>query len=170
MLLKFGDHSPEVTDPVFIAPGSYVIGRVRLGAYASVWFNAVIRGDTEAISVGERTNIQDNSVLHADAGIPCQLGEGVTVGHRAIIHGAIIDSHVLVGMGSIIMNKAHIGSECIIGAGALITEGTEIPPGHLVLGSPARVVRPLTDQERVRIRAAAQHYVDIWLEQGWQFH
>ncbi|MDA8194036.1 MAG: gamma carbonic anhydrase family protein [Thermaerobacter sp.] len=170
MVLDFGQWSPEMDSPVFVAPGSYIVGQAKIGAYASIWFNAVVRADAEMIRIGPRCNIQDGTVLHADQGFPCLLGEGVTVGHRAIIHGAIIDSHVLVGMGSIIMNGAHIGSHCIVGAGTVVTEGENIPAGHLVLGSPGRVVRPVTDAERARIVAAAQHYVDLWLAQGWRFH
>lgn len=167
--MDFGDKSPKVTSPVFLAPGSYVIGAVELGKQASVWFNAVIRADTERIRLGERSNLQDHGMLHADAGFPCFIGDEVTIGHGAIIHGAQIDHHVLIGMGAIILNGARIHSDVIVGAGALITENMEIPEGSLVLGQPARVVRELSDRERQKIRLSAQHYVDLWIEQGWHF-
>lgn len=169
MLMDFGQWSPETESPVFLAPGSYVVGHAWLGKEASVWFNAVIRADTEAIRVGAKSNVQDNSILHADFGKPCVIGEEVTIGHGCIIHGAQVDDRVLVGMGSIIMNGVHVQSDVVIGAGTLITENTEIPSGSLVLGRPGRVVRPLTAEEIDRIRWSAAHYVGLWVNQGWHF-
>ena len=169
MVLDFGEWSPVVSSPVFIAPGSYIIGQAEIAQYASVWFNAVIRADSAQIRIGERSNVQDGAVLHADQSYTCELGGDVTVGHRSVIHGDTIGSHVLVGMGSIIMNGARIGSHCIVGAGTLITEGQEIPPGQLVLGSPGRIVRPLREDEIDLIAKSAQHYVDLWLTKGWHF-
>lgn len=169
MLMDFGQWSPSVDSPVFLAPGSYVIGQAHLGHQSSVWFNAVIRADSEQIQLGARSNVQDNAVLHADRGIPCVIGEEVTIGHGAIIHGARIFDQVLVGMGSIVMNGAQIGSDVIIGAGSLVTTGMEIPGGVLVYGQPARIIRALSDEEKGRIRGSAQHYVDLWIQQGWHF-
>jgi carbonic anhydrase/acetyltransferase-like protein (isoleucine patch superfamily) len=167
MLMDYGSWSPDVKTPVFIAPGAYVIGQVTLLEEGSVWFNAVIRADAEAIRLGARSNVQDNATLHADAGFPCLIGREVTIGHGAIVHGARVEDRVLIGMGSIIMNGAVVHSDVIVGAGALITEGTEIPPGVLVLGHPARVIRPLTEAERAQIVAAATHYVERWQQPGW---
>lgn len=169
MLMDFGEWSPQVESPVFLAPGAYVIGQARLRQEASVWFNAVIRADSEVIELGARSNLQDNAVLHADPGSPLMIGAEVTIGHGAVIHGARLHDRVLVGMGSIIMNNAQIQPDVIIGAGTLITEGTEIPSGCLVLGRPGRVVRDLRPQELERIRLAAAHYVDLWKNQGWHF-
>lgn len=170
VLLQFGAHHPTTEDPLFLAPGSYVIGRVHLGAYSSVWFNAVIRGDSGDIRVGRRSNVQDNAVLHADPGYPCVVGDNVTIGHGAIIHGAVIGDSVLIGMGAVIMNGARVGRGTIVGAGALIPEGREIPDQSLVLGSPGRVVRQLSDDEVAAIGKSADDYVRLWLDQGWRFH
>lgn len=170
MLLKFGEYEPSVAHPVFIAPGSYLIGQVRVEKEASIWFNAVARADTTPIHIGYRTNVQDGAVLHADPGYPCELGHDVTIGHRAVIHGAHLDDYVLVGMGAIIMNGAEIGHHCIVGAGAVIPRGMVIPPLSLVLGMPGRVVRPLTEDDAKHIERAAQHYVDLWVDQNWSFH
>src|SRR5258708_2677926 len=121
---------------VFIAPGARVMGDVTLEEDASVWFNAVLRGDTETVRVGRRTNVQDLCMLHADPGFPCIVGEGVTVGHGAIVHGARIGDNVVVGMHSVVMNGATIGADSIVAVGAVVTEGTEVPPGSLVMGVP----------------------------------
>lgn len=151
---------PDQVDPsVFIAPNATVLGDVTIDADASVWFQAVIRGDTEAIRVGRETNIQDGSVLHADPGFPCTLGERVTVGHGAIVHGATVEDDCLVGMRAVVMNGARIGAGSIVGVGAVVTEGTQIAPGSLVLGVPGRVVRTLQPSDRERIAHASQHYV-----------
>lgn len=167
--MDFGEWSPSVESPVFLAPGSYVIGRAELGSEASVWFNSVIRADTERIRLGARSNLQDNSTVHADFGLPCLIGDDVTIGHGCVVHGAQIADRVLVGMGSTIMNGAHVASDVIIGAGTLITQGADIPSGALVLGRPGRVVRSLTPEEVERILWSAQHYVSLWREQGWHF-
>lgn len=169
MLMDFGDWSPTVESPVFLAPGSYVIGQAELGRESSVWFNAVIRADTDRIRLGQRSNLQDNSTLHADFGQPCLIGDDVTIGHNTIVHGARLEDRVLVGMGSLIMNGAVIHSDVIIGAGTLITEGAEVPSGSLVVGRPGRVLRRLTEAEIERIRWSSQHYVELWLRQGWHF-
>lgn len=143
----------------FIAPGAVVVGDVTLGPDSSVWFQAVIRGDCEAIRIGARSNVQDGCVLHADPGFPCTIGEGVTIGHRAIIHGATVGDNVVVGMGSILLNGARVGENSIIAAGAVVTEGAEIPPGSLVMGMPGKVKRTLTPEEIERNRRSAEHYV-----------
>jgi carbonic anhydrase/acetyltransferase-like protein (isoleucine patch superfamily) len=133
--------------PAFISPSASISGQVSIGAGSSVWHNATLRGDMAPIFVGERTNIQDGAVLHVDDGQPCDVGDDVTVGHGAIVHGCKVGDRCLVGMGSIILNGAEIGDECIVGAGALVTEGKKIPPRSLVLGSPAKVVREIGDEE-----------------------
>jgi carbonic anhydrase/acetyltransferase-like protein (isoleucine patch superfamily) len=153
---------PEWIDPsVFVAPGAVITGAVHLAAQCSVWYNAVLRGDTDAIDIGPRTNVQDGAVLHVDAGLPCRIGAGVTIGHRAVVHGALIEDDVLIGIGVIILSGAQIGHDCIVGAGSVVTGRTIIPPGSMVLGVPGRVVRPLTDEEKHSIRAAADHYVEF---------
>jgi len=138
-----------------------VVGDVTLGEGSSVWYNAVLRGDINRIVVGHHTNIQDNCVLHLADDIPCILGHFVTVGHNAIVHAATIGSETLVGMGSRILDGAVIGAQCLIGAGALVTQGTQIPPGSLVLGAPAKVVRPLTAEERASLKGFAEKYVEL---------
>jgi carbonic anhydrase/acetyltransferase-like protein (isoleucine patch superfamily) len=152
----------ELVDPTaFIARGAMVLGDVTLGAHSSVWFQAVLRGDSEPIRVGPRTNIQDGCVLHADPGFPCSLGQGVTVGHRAIVHGATVADHVTIGMGAILLNGCRIGSGSIVGAGAVVPEGVEIPPGSVVLGVPGKVRRAATADDLELIRLAADHYVEL---------
>lgn len=152
---------PEgVHENAFIAPGAVVLGAVTIGAESSVWFNAVVRGDTEAVQIGPRTNIQDLCVLHADPGFPCILGEGVTLGHSAIVHGATVGDNVVIGMRAVVMNGAKVGANSIIGVGAVVTAGAEIPPGSLVLGLPAKVRRRLSDDEIARNRMTAEHYVE----------
>ena len=142
----------------FVACNATVFGRVTLGEGSSVLFGAVIRGDTECITIGADTNIQDNCVLHADPGYPLTLGRGVTVGHGAILHGCAVGDNTMVGMGAIILNGARIGKNCLVGAGALVTQNMQIPDGSLVLGSPARVKRPLTEAEMESNRLSAAHY------------
>jgi carbonic anhydrase/acetyltransferase-like protein (isoleucine patch superfamily) len=147
-------------DPtVFIAQGAIVLGDVHLGKNASVWFNAVVRGDTAPISIGEETNIQDLSMIHADPGLPCLVGNRVTVGHRVILHGCTIEDDCLIGMGAILLNKVRVGRGSVIGAGALLLEGTEVPSGSLVVGFPGRIVRPVDEVMRGHIERAWRHYV-----------
>lgn len=157
------DHlDPALTaiDPgAFVAQGAVVLGDVHLGAASSLWYGVVARGDVAPIRVGPETNVQDLSVLHADEGFPCSIGRGVTIGHRCIVHGATIEDHALIGMGAIVMNGAVIGSESLVGAGALVTEGTVVPPRSLVLGSPAKVRRELTDAEVAGLHESAARYV-----------
>lgn len=146
---------------VFIAPNATVIGNVSLGDNASVWFGAVIRGDEDKIKIGERTNVQDNAVLHADPGDPCLLGDDCIVGHSAIVHGAKVANNVLIGMHSTILNNAEIGEFCIIGANALVTAGTVIPPYSMVLGSPAKVVKQLNEKQIEAVKRNAAVYVEL---------
>lgn len=145
----------------FIHPLAFVCGDVSLGARASVWPTAVVRGDTAAIVIGEESNIQDGTVVHVDHGVPCTIGARVGVGHRAIVHGATVEDDVLVGMGAILLNRVHVGRGSIVGAGAVCREGMVIPPNSLVLGVPGRVVRETTVEERERIRRTVASYLDL---------
>ena len=144
----------------WIAPGASVIGSVTLENNASVWFNAVVRGDNEQITIGENSQVQDGAVLHADPGFPLVLGTGVSIGHSAMVHGCTIGDGTLVGIKSVILNGAVIGKNCLIGANALVGEGKVIPDGSLVIGSPGKVARKLTDEEIARINATAGNYVN----------
>ncbi len=149
------------TQEVLILPGAAVNGDVTLGRGCSVWYNAVIRGDVSPIRIDEDTNIQDNAVLHTSYQFPLVLGRGVTVGHGAILHGCTVEDNVLIGMGAIVLDGAVIGRDSIVGAGALVTKNTRIPPGSMVLGSPAKVKRALTEEEIAAIRENAREYVAI---------
>ena len=151
--------SQSIHDSVFVAPGAVVLGNVAIGEQSSVWFGSVIRGDTEQITIGNRTNVQDLSVIHADPGLPCTIGDGVTLGHGAIVHGATVENDVMIGIRATVLNGATIGNGSIVAAGALVTEGTQIPPDSLVMGVPGKVVRTVSDAQRERIRHAAAHYV-----------
>jgi len=152
---------PELIHPsIYLAPGAVVIGDVTIGEDSSIWFNAVLRGDTAAIRIGQRTNIQDCSVLHADEGFPCTVGDGVTVGHGAIVHGAIVENNVMIGMRAVVMNGARVGENSLVAVGAVVLEGMIIPPGSLVMGMPARIKGELSPDHIARIRAAADHYVN----------
>ena len=152
-------HPELIDEDAFVAPGATVRGHVRIAGGASVWFGAVIRGDTERVVIGERSNIQDLSVLHADPGYPCRIGDDVTVGHAAVVHGATIGDGALIGIRAVVLNGAKVGVGAIVGAGALVTEGCEIPDGHLAVGVPAKVIRQLTDDDIARNRRTAKHYV-----------
>jgi carbonic anhydrase/acetyltransferase-like protein (isoleucine patch superfamily) len=149
-----------IDESAFIAPGAVVLGDVSLGRNSSVWYNTVIRGDMAPISIGEETNIQDLSVVHVDEGLPCVIGNRVGVGHRVILHGCTVEDHCLIGMGSIVLNRARIGTGSVIGAGAVIPEGVEIPPGSLVMGVPGRVIRRVDAELTQRITGTWQHYVE----------
>jgi carbonic anhydrase/acetyltransferase-like protein (isoleucine patch superfamily) len=159
MPIRFlGDRRPRIDDTSYVADGAQIIGDVDLGPGASVWFNAVLRGDTERITVGSGTNIQDGAILHADPGYPCTIGAGVVAGHGAILHGCQIEDNCLIGMGAIVLNGARIASGSIVAAGAIVTEGKEFPPRSLIVGVPARVVRETTAQDLEQISAGARHY------------
>jgi carbonic anhydrase/acetyltransferase-like protein (isoleucine patch superfamily) len=153
--------TPALGRNVFVAPGAVVLGDVTLGDHASVWYHAVLRGDINRIVVGHHTNIQDNSVLHLADEFPCLLGNYVTVGHNAIVHACTVEDEVLVGMGSTILDGAVIGRQSLIGARALVTPGLRVPPGSLVLGAPAKVVRPLSGDERRGLKKLAEKYVRV---------
>ncbi|WP_228717288.1 gamma carbonic anhydrase family protein [Allosaccharopolyspora coralli] len=159
--LTFGEHTPQLDDGAWAAPGSSLIGRVRLATQANVWYTTVLRGDVADISVGARSNVQDGVVMHADEGFPAVVGNDVTIGHRAVVHGCTIEDEVLIGMGSVVLNGAKIGSGSLVAAGAVVLEGVEIPPGSLVAGTPGKVRRELTGDEQEMIRASARHYVDL---------
>jgi carbonic anhydrase/acetyltransferase-like protein (isoleucine patch superfamily) len=146
---------------VFIAPTAVVLGDVTLEADASVWYHAVVRGDLAPIRIGSETNIQDSSVIHVDTGVPCTVGRRVGVGHRVVLHGCTIDDECLIGMGSVVLNGVRIGGGSVIAAGAVIPEGVLIPAGSLVMGVPGRVVRPVDDTLRQRIRSTWQNYVEL---------
>lgn len=144
----------------YIADNATVIGSVTLGNNASIWFNAVVRGDSNTITIGENTNIQDSCVCHTEDGNPLTIGANVTVGHKAMLHGCTIGSNCLIGINAVVLNGAEIGDDCIIGANSLVTEGKKIPSGSLVLGSPGKVVRQITDEEKHTIAHSAAHYVE----------
>jgi carbonic anhydrase/acetyltransferase-like protein (isoleucine patch superfamily) len=150
----------QVHPSVFVAAGAVIVGDVTLDEAASVWFNAVLRGDTEPIVVGARSNIQDLCVLHVDPGFPLKIGSGVTVGHRAIVHGATVGDNCIIGMGAILLNGVVVGDNCIVGAGSLLTQGKAFPAGTLILGSPAKVARDLKPEEIAENRDSAERYVE----------
>lgn len=157
-LYELAGRRPRIAQDAWIAPSADLIGEVDLAALASVWFGAVIRADNTPILVGARSNIQDGAMLHSDPGAPCTVGEDVTVGHHAILHGCTVGDRTLIGMGAIILNRAFIGEDCIVGAGALVTEGKTFPSGHLIVGSPARAIRPLDDMQKAMLKASAALY------------
>lgn len=159
-IYSLGERQPSLGRDVWVAPNATVIGDVRLGDYASIWWNAVLRADNDTITIGAESNIQDGSVLHVDDGVPLILGARVTVGHLVMLHGCSIGDESLIGIKSVILNKAVIGRHCIIGANSLIPEGKVIRERSLVMGSPGKVVRELSDEEVARLRLAAQGYVE----------
>ena len=150
---------PDIADNAYVAPSAQIIGNVKMADHSSVWFGAVIRGDNDLIEIGARTNIQDNSVLHTDPGIPLIIGDGVIVGHRVMLHGCKIGENTLIGIGATILNGAVIGKNCIIGAHSLITEGKVIPDGSMVVGSPGRIIKSLTEQHFQMLRINSEVYV-----------
>lgn len=161
MIGNFNNKKPKVHSSCFIADSADVVGDIVIGENSNVWFGTVIRGDTNNIIIGENTNIQDNCTLHVDGTAPLIIGDNVTVGHGVILHGCVIDNSTLIGMGSIVLNNAKIGAESIIGAGSLVTEGKEIPSGVLCMGSPAKIIRELTEEEKIKTRKSAEHYVQL---------
>ena len=162
MIFELGNKRLTGDEKYWIAPSANVIGDVTLKNNSSVWFNAVIRGDIENITVGEGSNVQDNSVLHTDYGVPLKIGKMVTVGHLVMLHGCTIMDNSLIGIGSTILNKSVIGKNCIIGANSLITEGKIIPDNSLVMGSPGKVIRQITEEEKKAITENALRYIDNW--------
>jgi carbonic anhydrase/acetyltransferase-like protein (isoleucine patch superfamily) len=155
------DHlTPRLADTAWVADSAQVMGNVELAADTSVWFGAVLRGDTEVIRVGRGSNIQDHSVIHADIGYPVTIGENVTVGHQVMLHGCTIGDGSLIGIQAVVLNGAKIGRHCLVGAGALVTEGKEFPEGSLIVGSPAKVVRQLTPEQMAGLERSAENYVE----------
>ncbi|MCA3560580.1 MAG: gamma carbonic anhydrase family protein [Aestuariivirga sp.] len=146
----------------WIAPSAAVVGKVKLGRFASVWFGAVIRGDNELITIGENSNVQDGAVMHTDPGLPLTVGRNCTIGHKAILHGCLIGDNTLIGMGAVILNRAKIGNNCLIGANALITEGKAIPDNSLVMGQPGKIAGELNEDAIARLRRSAETYVKNW--------
>jgi carbonic anhydrase/acetyltransferase-like protein (isoleucine patch superfamily) len=161
MVHSFEGERPDIAKAAFIAWNAEVMGRVSLGEGSSVWFGAVLRGDIAEIRIGAETNIQDGCVVHVDHGTPCVVGEQVTIGHMAVIHACTIGDRCLIGMGAIILNRAVIGEDCIVGAGALVTQGKSFPPRSMILGSPAKVARSLTDEEVASLRGHALDYAEL---------
>jgi carbonic anhydrase/acetyltransferase-like protein (isoleucine patch superfamily) len=146
----------------WIAPDAHVIGRVRLGAEVGIWFGAILRGDNEWIEIGQGSNIQEGAMLHTDMGAPLTVGAGCTIGHHAILHGCTLGANTLIGMGATVLNHARIGANCLVGANALVTEGKEFPDGSLIVGAPAKAVRPLDAVAIEGLRSSASHYVENW--------
>jgi len=161
-LFKLANRSPQIHSESWIAPNATVIGDVRLAKNASLWWNVTARGDTDSISIGENTNIQDGSVLHADEGVPLSIGRDVTVGHMAMLHGCTVGDGSLIGIGSVILNHAVIGKNCIVGANTLIPESKTYPDRSLIIGSPGKVIRQLDDAEVARLGDSAAGYVANW--------
>ncbi len=151
--------APQVHPSAFVADSAQIMGDVSLAEDSSVWFGAVIRGDSDRISIGAGSNVQDGSILHVDAGCPLTLGERVTVGHRVVLHGCTIGDESLIGIGAVVLNGARIGRNCLVGAGALVTEGKGFPDGSMILGSPAKAVRQLTPEQIEGLRRSAEHYI-----------
>ena len=158
-LYEIGGKRPTCHPSAWVAPSADIIADVVMGEDASVWFGAVLRGDNTMIAIGARTNIQEGAMLHSDPGAPLTIGADCTIGHHAILHGCTVGARTLIGMGAIILNRAVIGDGCIVGAGALVTEGKSFPAGSLIIGSPAKVTRPLDDAARASLLLSAQHYV-----------
>ncbi len=158
-LYQFGEHVPQIDPSAYVVDSASVIGQVRLEANASVWFGVTIRGDNELIVIGENSNVQENAVLHTDKGVPLTIGKQVTIGHQAMLHGCTVGDGSLIGIQAVILNNAKIGRNCLVGAGALITEGKEFPDNSVILGSPAKVVRTLSDDDARKIAAGTETYV-----------
>lgn len=161
LIVPFGGHSPVVDGSAFIAPNATLVGRVSLGPESSVFYGAVLRGDTDQITLGARSNLQDNVVVHCDVGIPTTIGSGVSVGHGAVVHGCTVEDDCLIGMGATVMNGAVIGAGSLVAGGAVVLEGTIVPPRSLVAGVPAKVRREISDDELDAIKTNAKHYVGL---------
>ncbi len=159
-LIRYKGKQPQVGERVFLAEGACLVGDVSIGDDSSVFYNAVLRGDLAEIKIGKRTNIQDNVCIHVSMGVGVSIGDEVTVGHGAVLHGCTIEDNVLVGMGAVIMDGALVMKNCIIGAGALVTAGKNFPEGSLVMGSPAQIIRPLTTDEIKKVKTGVEHYLD----------
>jgi carbonic anhydrase/acetyltransferase-like protein (isoleucine patch superfamily) len=160
MIYSLGDAHVQIAEGVYIAPGAHVIGKVVLQQHSSVWFNAVIRGDCDVITIGEDSNVQDGSVLHTDVDVPLTIGKGVTIGHKVVLHGCEVGDYSLIGINSVVLNGAKIGQYCVVGANSLITENMVIPDGSLVMGSPAKIIKAIPEHQQRMLEKSAQHYVD----------
>lgn len=158
-IYQLGEHAPEIDPSAFVADTATVLGKVTLGANASVWFGATLRGDNERITIGANSNVQEGTVMHTDPGYPLDIGNNVTVGHQAMLHGCTVGDGSLIGIQAVVLNGARIGKGCLVGAGALVTEGKEFPDHSLILGSPAKVVRTLTQEDVLRLEGTAAGYV-----------
>lgn len=158
MIIQYQGNTPAISKNVFIAEGAKIIGKVSIGEHSSIWFNSVLRGDVDTITVGQRTNIQDLSIIHPNSGCPVTIEDNVSVGHACVLHGCTIRTGCLIGMGAIILNGAEIGENCLVGAGSLVPERKVFPPGSLILGSPAKVVRALTPEEIQSMHAPVERY------------
>lgn len=160
MIYKLGDKEPKINGKVYIAESADVIGDVELSDGVNIWFGAVLRGDIEKIIIGKNSNIQDNVTVHTDLGIPCVIGENVTVGHNVIIHSCSVGDNTIIGMGSTVLNRTKIGKNCMIGANSLVTHSIPTEDGVLILGSPAKIVRKLSEEEKKHLKDNADHYVE----------
>lgn len=158
MIYALGDKSPNIGQHVFVAPGAHVMGDVILEDNVSVWFNAVLRGDCDCIEIGKNSNVQDGSILHTDPGVKLTVGQGVTIGHKVMLHGCTIGDYSLIGINAVVLNGAKIGKYCVIGANALITENTDVPDGSLVMGSPGKVVKTIPEAMYTQLERSAEHY------------
>jgi len=158
-IYQLGGHAPEIDPSAYVADTATLVGRVTLEANASVWFGATLRGDNEPITIGENSNVQEGAVMHTDPGYPLEIGKNVTIGHQAMLHGCTVGDGSLIGIQAVVLNGARIGKGCLVGAGALVTEGKEFPDHSLILGSPAKVVRTLTQEDLLRLEGTAAGYV-----------
>ncbi|MDQ0200159.1 gamma carbonic anhydrase family protein [Neobacillus ginsengisoli] len=165
MIIPYNGISPSIHDSVFVAPGAFLIGDIKVGKDSTIWFNAVLRGDEGPIKIGEQCSIQDNTTIHLYEGSPVEIGDGVTVGHNVILHGCKVGSRSIIGMGSTILDNVEIGEECIIGANTLLTSGIKIPPRSLVVGSPGKVVRELKEKDLQMIQMS----IDVYVQKGKEF-
>ncbi|MCM3844578.1 gamma carbonic anhydrase family protein [Pseudonocardia sp. DR1-2] len=160
-MITVNGHTPQVHEQAWVAPGAVLAGEVSVGPETGIWYTCVIRADLAPITLGARTNVQDGSVLHADPGFPATIGDGVTIGHRAVVHGCTVEDDVLIGMGAVLMNGVHVGAGSLVAAGAVLTQGTVVPPGSLVAGVPGKVRRELGEAERNSIPLSAAAYVHL---------
>ena len=158
-IYQLGEHTPEIDTSAYIAESASIIGKVKIDANASIWFGVTIRGDNELISVGENSNVQESCVLHTDLGYPLTIGKNVTIGHQAMLHGCTIGDGSLIGIQAVVLNGAKIGKNCLVGAGALVTEGKEFPDNSLIIGTPAKVVRSLSEEDIARLQGNTDNYV-----------
>lgn len=160
MIYQLGDKKPSIAKQHFIADNATLIGDVIIEENASVWFNVVIRADMDKITIGKNSNVQDGAILHVDKGYPLHIAENVTIGHKVMLHGCTIEENTLIGINAVILNGARIGKNCLIGANALVTENMVVPDGHMALGSPAKVIKPLDEKTIAMLKQSAEHYVE----------